>query len=284
MVRGSGRRGPDTGGRRAGRLSGRGPELDLTLVVPFFNPGGRLLATVEQAAAVLGRAGVSFEIVAVDDGSTDGSQATLDAVVSEAVHRIVLPRQGGKGQAVRAGLEGGRGRYLGFIDGDGDIPPELLADFVEIIRAEQPDVVLGSKRHPDAEVVYPALRRLYSWGFQQLVRVLFRLNVRDTQAGIKLIRRDVLEDILPFMEVEGFAFDLELLALAQHRGHGHLVEAPVRIGERFSSSISPRAVAAIFRDALAICWRLRVRHDYDRPALAPVALAAPAVEARPEVR
>lgn len=246
-------------------------EVDITVVVPFFNPGPRLFGTVEQAVEVLRSTGATFEVVAVSDGSTDGSEATLETLLSEDVSCIVLPQQGGKGQALRAGLSRGRGRYLGFIDGDGDVPPQLLAEFVKIVRTERPDAVVGSKRHPDAEVVYPLARRLYSWGYQQLVKVLFDLNVRDTQAGIKLVRRDVLDAVLPRLVEQRFAFDLEMLVVARHLGFTDIVEAPVRIRERFSSTISLRAVGAIFRDTMAIFWRLRFRHRYDRPPVAPPA-------------
>jgi len=121
-----------------------------------------------------------------------------------------------------------------------------------VVRTEHPDVVLGSKRHRASQVVYPPARRLYSWGYQQMVRLLFRLDVRDTQAGIKLVRRDVLVDVLPSMVEQGFAFDLELLVVARLFGYRHLVEAPVRIGRRFTSTVSPKVVAEMLRDTLAI--------------------------------
>jgi len=245
-------------------LDPNAPLLDLTVVVPYYNPGPYLRTTVEQAVDVLRRTGSSFEIVTVSDGSTDGSDASLEGVHPDVVVRVVLPHAG-KGRAVRAGLARGRGRYLGFIDGDGDVPPDLLADFVEVVRAEHPDMVLGSKRHPRSQVVYPVARRVYSWGYQQLVRLLFHLDVRDTQAGIKLVRREVLDDVLPRMVEEGYAFDLEMLVIARDLGYRHLVEAPVRIGRRFSSTVSLRVVVAMLRDTFAIWWRLRVRRADRRP-------------------
>jgi len=242
-------------------------ELDLTVVMPYYNPGPMLRSTVQRAVEVLTETGISFEIVTVSDGSTDGSDASLDGLAPDVVVQVVLPHAG-KGKAVRAGLARGRGRYLGFIDGDGDVPPELLAEFVEVVRQRHPDVVLGSKRHPDSQVVYPLARRLYSWGYQQLVRVLFHLDVRDTQAGIKLVRREVMAEVLPLMVEHGYAFDLEMLVIAQRLGHGDLVEAPVRIGRRFSSTVSSRVVFDMLRDTFAIWWRLRAGHAYGakRPA------------------
>jgi len=236
--------------------------VDLTIVLPFYNAGPQIEKTVASTVEVLGRAGVSFEVVAVSDGSTDGSEKLIDGTFPEALTLVVLPSRGGKGQAVREGLRRGRGRYVGFIDGDGDVPPDLLADFLAIVEEQRPDVVLGSKRHPDSQVVYPVARRMYSWGYQQLVRVLFRLDVRDTQAGIKLVRRDVMSEVLPLMVEQGYAFDLELLVLARLLGHEHFVEAPVRIGRRFSSTVSPRVVAEMLADTFAIWWRLHIRHAY----------------------
>jgi len=237
-------------------------ELDLTVVMPFFNPGPRLGATVREVVAVLRATGATFEVLAVSDGSTDGSEATLPEGEASGVHLVVLPEHVGKGQAVRAGLARGRGRYLGFIDADGDVPPDLLADFLAIAARERPDGVLGSKRHERSEVVYPLARRVYSWGYQNLVRFLFHLKVRDTQAGIKLVRRDVLEAVLPWMVEQGFAFDLELLVLARRHGYENFVEAPVRILRRFRSTVSTRVVVEMLRDTFAIWWRLHVSHAY----------------------
>ena len=235
--------------------------LDLTVVVPYYNPGPVLRATVERAVEVLQGTGISFEVVAVSDGSTDGSEESLEGVHPDVVVRVALPHAG-KGNAVRAGLARGRGRYLGFIDGDGDVPPELLADFVRLVEERHPDVVLGSKRHPESQVVYPLARRLYSWGYQQLVRVLFHLDVRDTQAGIKLVRREVLAEVLPLMVEQGYAFDLEMLVIARRLGHRDLLEAPVRIGRRFTSTVSRRVVVEMLRDTFAIWWRMRLGRAY----------------------
>src|SRR5205814_2099678 len=113
---------------------------------------------------------------------------------------------------------------------------------------------------------YPSNRRLYSWGYQQLIRVLFHLNIRDTQTGIKLVRREVLSEALPLMVEKRFAFDLELFVVARHLGYYRFFEAPVTIGERFSTTISPRAVRNTLLDTLGIFYRLRVLRFYDRSA------------------
>ena len=237
--------------------------LDVTMVVPYYNPGPRLRTTVEHMVRVLEASGMTFEIVAVSDGSTDGSHFTLESIPGSVVRQIVFERNVGKGHALRVGLGMGRGRYLGFIDADGDISPEVLAPFVLIMSTEQPDIIIGSKRHPDSSVHYPPLRRLYSWGYQRLIHLLFRLNVKDTQVGIKLVDRGVIADVLPLLRESRFALDLELLVLARRLGYGCIVEAPVRIEERFGSTISLRAVWLLLVDTLALFVRFTIRKEYE---------------------
>lgn len=235
-------------------------ELDLSLVIPFYNPGSRLAPHVQDAISVLRAAQVTFEVIAVSDGSTDGSPSSIAGVGQ--VRVVQLARNQGKGAALRAGLAQGRGRYLGFIDADGDIPAAQLYHFLAATRRGDPDVVLGSKRHPDSDVVYPPLRRLYSFGYQQLNRVLFQLPTRDTQTGIKLIRRETLAAVLPKMVEKRFAFDLELLVVARRMGYSNFVELPVRITERFTSTISLKSVRGMLLDTFAIFYRLRITHFY----------------------
>ena len=235
-------------------------EIDLSLVIPFYNPGPRLASHVQAVVGVLRAEQVTFEVIAVSDGSTDGSPSSIAGIGQ--VRIVELAKNQGKGAALRVGLAQGRGRYLGFIDGDGDIPARQLSQFLAAIRAGDPDVVLGSKSHPDSDVVYPPLRRLYSFGYQQLIRLLFRLPTRDTQTGIKLIRRETLAAVLPKMLEKRFAFDLELLVVARRMGYRNFVELPVQIAERFTTTISPKAVWRTLLDTLAIFYRLRVVHFY----------------------
>ncbi|HEY5398432.1 MAG TPA: glycosyltransferase, partial [Trebonia sp.] len=249
-------------------------ELDLSLVIPFYNPGSRLAPHVQDVIKVLRAAQVTFEVIAVSDGSTDGSPSSIAEVGQVRVVR--LAENQGKGAALRAGLAQGRGRYLGFIDADGDIPAGQLSHFVAATRAGDPDVVLGTKRHRDSEVVYPPLRRLYSFGYQQLNRALFQLPTRDTQTGIKLIRRETLAAVLPKMVEKRFAFDLELLVVARRMGYCNFVELPVRITERFTSTISLKSVRGMLIDTFAIFYRLRIARYYGSQVvpLAPASVPA----------
>ena len=245
-----------------------GPTLELTVVVPYFNPGDRVRETVSELLRTLSASGTTFEVIAVSDGSTDGSEQALAGLPADLVRTVRLAHNRGKGEALRVGFTMGQGRFLGFIDGDGDLPPDQVATLAAIARGAGgtvPDVVLGSKRHPESQVVYPPLRRVYSWIWQQLVLALFGLRVRDTQTGLKLVRREVLADVLPRMLEKRFAFDLELLVVASRLGYRRFVEVPVHIQERFTSTVSPRAMAGMLVDLLSIYYRVRISRSYDRP-------------------
>jgi O-antigen/teichoic acid export membrane protein len=257
--------------------------VDLTIVVPFYNPGPRFGENMGRLLDVLGQTGLSFEIIAVSDGSTDGSEHALDAFDPDIVRSVALRRNHGKGQALRVGLSQGRGNYVGFIDADGDLDPAALLPFTSIIKVYAPDIILGSKRHPLSDVQYPALRRLYSWGYHQLVRVLFRLNVADTQTGLKLVRREVAAAVLPRMLEKRFAFDLELFVVARRLGYKRFFEAPIRLEHQFTSTISPRAVFGMLLDTLAIFYRLRLVGFYDEEPSAVVRPDAPQEPDRQEL-
>lgn len=232
-------------------------------MVPFYNPGPPLRSHLERVIEVLEQTGRSFEVLGISDGCTDGSERSLDGLPTDRFELVVLESNRGKGAALRTGFSRGRGRYLGFIDGDGDVDPAVLATLWDLAAQHEADIALASKRHPRSSVHYPSARRLYSWGYQQLLAALFRLSVPDTQTGAKLVKREVLVEVLPVMVQHRFAFDLELLVAARRRGHTSVVEAPVIIKRRFSSTISLSAVVRILADTVAVFWRLHVRRAYD---------------------
>ena len=134
---------------------------------------------------------------------------------------------------------------------------------VKLLELYDADIVVGSKRHPLSQVDYPPLRRIQSLGYQLLVRSLFRVNVRDTQTGLKVLRREVAADVLDVAVVKRFAFDLELLAIARRFGHRRIIEAPVTIERSFETTTNAKAVKDVLQDTAAIAYRMYVRHWYD---------------------
>ncbi|MGH9044664.1 MAG: glycosyltransferase family 2 protein [Acidimicrobiales bacterium] len=232
----------------------------MSVVVPFFNPGPTVLVgTIEEVGRVLDEAGVSFEIIAVSDGSTDSSEASLRGVLSERLVLIAYTPNRGKGHAVRLGMERARGRLIGFIDADGDIDPSVLADMVAAADESGADVLFGSKVHAGSQVDAPLLRRIGSSAFRAMVRLLFGLWVPDTQTGVKLFPADLAAQVLPDMREDRFVFDLELFLLARDLGRTRFIEMPVRVAKRYASTVSAREARNIVWDTMKLFLRLKVR-------------------------
>ena len=227
----------------------------LSVVMPRYNEGARITSNVEQTLTVLRTLG-PFEIILVNDGSSDNSGEQIARLAEKYPGEIILrqlPRSG-KGEALRQGALAARGDFVVFIDADLDLPPEQILFFVAIQRVKKADAVIGSKMHPDSTVDYPFIRRVYSLGYFWLVRFLFGLPVRDTQTGLKLVRRDLLLKALEKTECRGFALDLELLVRLVQLG-AVMVEAPVVVQHSMKfGGIGLRVVGQIFRDTWRV-WR-----------------------------
>jgi glycosyltransferase involved in cell wall biosynthesis len=239
----------------------------LTVVVPVYNGGDEIvdnISTIRLAVTKeLGDAAV--ELVVVSDGSIDGTAERLLETRSPGVRVIHYDRNLGKGYAVRAGALAAAGEWIGLIDADLDLDPASLPVYLAVARSENLDFAIGSKRHEESVVQYPLSRRIASWSYQQLNRLLFRLDVRDTQVGLKVFSRRVADDVLPLLLVKRYAFDLELLAVATALGYRRIRELPVRLEYRFTGSgVRSTAVLGALWDTAAIFYRLRILRTYAR--------------------
>jgi glycosyltransferase involved in cell wall biosynthesis len=232
--------------------------LPLSIVMPLYNEAPRIAANVEQTLGVLRMLG-PFELILVDDGSTDGSADEIARLAQQFPGEVVpltMPHAG-KGEALRRGAQLARGHFVVFIDADLDLPPEQILFFVAIQRVKKADAVIGSKMHPDSTVDYPLRRRIYSLGYFWLVKAFFGLPVRDTQTGLKLVRRDLLLRALEQTKSQGFTLDLELLVRLVQLG-AVMVEAPVVVQHSMKfGGIGLGTVWAIFRDTFHTWQRLR---------------------------
>lgn len=246
------------------KASWESTEIDVTLVVPFYNPGPALRRHVAEVVTLLSESGHAFEVIAVSDGSTDGSLDDIVSLASEArgVFVLDLKQNCGKGYALQMGLSNARGRYIGYMDGDGDIPASDLMVALSAIEVSSADVIIGSKKHPESVVEVGLHRRVCSWTYQSLVKVLFSLSVSDTQTGLKIIRKGALREVLPVVSERGFAFDLEMLVVARQFGFSRVVEVPVTIQRREVSTITWLSVFRTIAGTARIFVRLRILHKY----------------------
>lgn len=238
----------------------------LSVVVPAYHNGTSIVANVGRLVDALNVTGLAWEVIVVVDGDTETYQAAVP-LRSEAVKVVGYESNRGKGFALRWGIAAARGELVTFIDSDMEIGPEEIGRMAQLLDLYDADLVIGSKRHPLSRVHYPRLRRFQSLCYQLLVRLLFRVRVRDTQTGLKMMRREVAMRVLDVALVKRFAFDLELLAVAWHFGYRRILEAPVDIEYTFSSTTNVRAVFWVLWDTAAIFYRLHIRRWYDRAAV-----------------
>jgi glycosyltransferase involved in cell wall biosynthesis len=250
------------------------PAIELTVVIPFYNPGPALRHTVRALAECLDSAGIGYEIIAVSDGSTDGSEHTVTDIAHTRV--ITNPHNQGKGAALHRGFAAARGAWIGFIDADGDINPRHLLDYLHQARAGQHAGVYADKRHQDSGSHATGLRKTISRTYSTLVTSLFRLGIRDSQTGCKVFRRDVLAELLPRLCERRFAFDLELFVAAKTAGITDFAAAPVQLEIRVNgSTVTSKAILRTVRDTFVIYGRRHFTDQY-RTGTPPIAIRRPA--------
>jgi len=240
----------------------------LTAILPVYNGGEEIVDNVGviRRALAEGLPGEEVEVIVVSDGSIDETAEQLLAARGDAGFRVIhYDRNLGKGYAVKVGALASRGEWVALIDADLDLDPASVPLYLETARREDLDFVIGSKRHPDSLVHYPRSRRIASWWYQQLNRLLFRLDVRDTQVGLKVFHKRVVDEVVPLLLVKQFAFDIELLAVATALGFGRVKELPVRLEYRFTgSALGSITVFRALWDTAAVFYRLRVLRTYQR--------------------
>jgi glycosyltransferase involved in cell wall biosynthesis len=244
----------------------------LSIIIPAYRAEKFIENNLLQVREVLQETRYPYEIICVVDGDVDDTRKKAQKV-SEKYADVIVTGYSinmGKGHAVRFGMAKSKGDIVGFIDAGLELDPNGLSMLLEHFEWYKADIIVGSKRHPASKVVYPWQRKLLSFGYQVVVRVLFGLRVKDTQVGLKFFRRDVLERILPRVLVKTFAFDVELLSVAYYLGYKRIFEAPVELDMKFKGGFSTIASKGFINTAWGMLWdtaavfyRLRILHYYD---------------------
>jgi len=239
----------------------------ISVVMPAYNEAENIVSNLRQTVETLGRSGYDFEVILVDDGSPDQTYlqaAKLLALHPELVRVVHYDHNQGKGNALMCGTWFARGDYVAFLDADMDLHPQQLPVLLEMLETRKADVVIGSKLHPNSSVNYPLKRRLYSFVYYLIVRTLFGLPLKDTQTGLKVFKREVLQRVFPRILVKRFAFDIEVLANAHRLGY-KIVDAPVTLHfTRAFGRLHLHDVRDVMMDTLAIFYRMHILQYYDR--------------------
>lgn len=202
---------------------------------------------------------IYISIHVVLDGPDLIAERELQLIRLPNVRYSVLPSNQGKGSALRYGARQAKTRFVAFLDADLDIHPKsLVVAFEELQRADSPAVVgaYGSKFLVDSEVDYPIVRRLASSTFRRLVRLLFEIDIQDSQTGMKVFRTEPLHQILDLSTEERFLFDIEIFSLLARFGYV-FIPVPVEINYQFTSTINVLGSFRMLLETLVLANRLK---------------------------
>jgi len=241
----------------------------LSVIMPGYNEGQKIRHNLIHTATVLDtiakKNGAEYEIIFVNDGSTDDTNqyAFQAALINENIIVIDNKINCGKGNALKCGTERATGDYIVFLDSDLDLPPEQIEDFIERMDRLQCDVVIGSKQHPESRTDYPKSRKVMSYIYYMILVVLFRLKTKDTQTGIKLFKSEVIQPVMRQIQVNGYAYDIEVLAIINKLGYS-IADAPVILNYQRESSWGRIKLSQVVRtgmDTLKIFFRVTFLFD-----------------------
>lgn len=240
----------------------------LSVLMPAHNEGHHIYDNLKETHRVFSRSRRRFEIILIDDGSTDNtcSEARRAAADFGCIVPVGINPNHGKGNALREGFKHVTGDIVIFLDADLDLHPEQIPYLLRVMRDKQSNVIIGSKHHPESRLNYPLLRKALSRAYALKLKVLFNLPLRDTQTGLKIFQYEVLDNIFPKVLCKRYAFDVELLANAHHAGY-RIVEAPIVLDYRRElrwGRIKLKDIYHMGLDTLAIFYRMHIIGYYDR--------------------
>ena len=213
----------------------------LTVVMPVFNEINELQEAISRVHQELSH--IDHVIIAVDDGSSDGTSELLNQLQNQKLIVIHNEQNKGKGFSLRNGISQITTPFGAYIDADLDLHPEGL-DLGYQLLLEDPNlgIVLGSKLHPESNISYSKVRKLLSKIYRSFVGILFDLHINDTQTGLKIFRTDLVVPASNKTTSNGWIFDLELLALL-HLEKVKCAEIPVQLDYQFSSKVNLSSAA-----------------------------------------
>lgn len=230
-------------------------KINLSIIMPAYNEGLHIFDNLKKVVSTIKNK--QFEIIVVDDGSEDNTykESQRAAKLFKNIKPIRIKKNQGKGASLFYGFQKSKGKLIAFLDADLEISPKYLVKLLAVMNKTQADVVAGVKDPITNH--FPLPRRIASALYRNTVNILFGLNISDTQTGIKLFKREVLESSIPRLKVSRFAFDLELLVAASRFGY-NIVEHPIEINYQRHGSLGRMKFSHFlnsFTDTFAIYFR-----------------------------
>lgn len=240
--------------------------MEISIVLPCYKEQRYIKETVKNIKSVLSKLTKDYEIICVVDGFLDNTFDLAKKLAHKEPGHIKVVgyiKNRGKGFALRLGFDMAQGEIIGFIDADGQIAPEAIARAVRLLKNKNMDIVVGSKAHKESNVNYTPFRSIISKMSQFYIQKIFRIGVSDTQAGVKVFKKQVLKKIQPALTVNRFGFDIELLSASKYSGYDKIGEIPINVKMLREDNTTPNLVLLIkdvFRTFLElgpVAYRLR---------------------------
>jgi len=232
----------------------------VSIVIPAFNEARRLPAFLDQVAAFCATSTRTYEIIVVDDGSRDNTLQVAESYKDRLPGLRVIPvhPNRGKGRAVKTGLLESAGEVCLFMDADGSVHPEEIEKNLHVLQEDGFDLFIGSRILKSTDQVLSI--RWYRKGigivFAFLTQKFLLREIRDTQCGFKMFRREVIRPLLAKTRLDGFGFDMEILYLASRMGY-KIKEGPVSWKHVTGSKVN------LFSDSIRMfinLWQIKKWH------------------------
>ena len=232
-------------------------DLVYSVVIPAYNEGTRLGATLDKVLNYIAQHECNAEVIVVNDGSRDNTADLVRSFAAKnpSVRLLENPGNRGKGYSVRNGMLSARGRVIVFSDADLSSPIEEVPKLLQAL-ADGADIAIGSRwlRSELQTQRQPLHRQLFGRIFNLLLRITLGLRFRDTQCGFKAFRQRAAQTIFPLQKIERWGFDPEILFLARKFGLS-VKEVPVAWGHSGETRINPVADGArMFLEMLRVRW------------------------------
>jgi glycosyltransferase involved in cell wall biosynthesis len=231
----------------------------ISIIIPAYNAEDTIMHTLANVKRVMSDIALDYEVIVVNDGSSDGTSRVLAGINDGCVKVLNHILNLGKGAAIKTGVKHAKGKYIIMLDADKDIDANNMKMYIDMLSRY--DIVIGSKRHPASIYEAPFLRKVLSIAFNMLVRVLLGINISDTQTGFKAFKADHLKTIMSRVVSNRYSFDVEMLALANLLGL-RIAEVPVHIRQEKLFKI--KDIVRMFLELIGIVYRLRIAKWYQK--------------------
>lgn len=240
----------------------------LTVIIPAYNEENRLPKSLQAIAEFLDNSGLDYRVIVADDGSHDATPQ-LAGQYGPRFSTVRLVQNGGKGRAVRAAMLAATGAVVAFTDADLPFRLTALVEGYQWIRNGECQIAFGSRHLAPSEHLAKrnVLRQIASHTFNSIVKLLVSTDVTDTQCGLKIFSRRAAVEIFSRTTVDGFAFDTEVVMLAQRLGLSHRCLPVTLVNEEASTVSLAKHALPMLRDVVKV--RAHLQRQQLRASLAP---------------